>query len=258
LPAALFGLAFACIALAHADFRLANAFFYDAPAHTWIGTHAWWANELIHKGGRDLVASIAVTALLVHLASWCVPRWRHARGDAGYVVLAIALGTGLVGVLKQLTHMDCPWSLTNFGGTHVFVGLFAFRQVGAAHAACFPGAHSSAGFALMCFYFVFRERAPRAARALLAVGVLAGAVFAFGQEARGAHFLSHDVASAAVVWFAQLAAYALWARGTAAPTRASRSERRSGYFLNSESSADRAARSAVCPAGSNALGVGLK
>jgi membrane-associated PAP2 superfamily phosphatase len=258
LPAAFFGLTFACIALAHADFRLANAFFYDAPAHTWIGAHAWWANELIHKGGRDLVASIAATALLVYLASWCVPRWRHARSDAGYVVLAIALGTGLVGLLKQLTHMDCPWSLTNFGGSHVFVGLFAFRPAGAAHAACFPGAHSSAGFALMCFYFVFRDRAPRAAGAFLAVGVLAGAVFAFGQEARGAHFLSHDVASAAVVWFAQLAAYALRARGTAAPTRAVERGPASGYFLNKESSVDRAACSAVCPAGSNALGVGLK
>ncbi|HET8699269.1 MAG TPA: phosphatase PAP2 family protein [Gammaproteobacteria bacterium] len=257
MPAAFFALTFAGIALAQADFRLANAFFYDGPAHAWIGAHAWWANALIHKGGRDLVASIAVTALLVYLASFGWPRWRQARGGAGYVVIAIALGTGLVGLLKQVTHMDCPWSLTNFGGTHAFVGLFAFRPSGAAHAACFPGAHSSAGFALMCFYFVFRERAPRAARAFLAAGALLGCVFAFGQEARGAHFLSHDVASAAVVWFAQLAAYAFWMRRTAAPPRAAGRERR-GYFLNNESSADRAACSADCAAPSNALGVGLK
>ena len=238
LPGFLFALGFACMALTHADFRLANALFYDASAHAWVGAHTWWANDLIHKAGRDLVAAIAATALLVHLASWCWPRWRQLRSPSGYVVIAIALGTGLVALLKQLTNMDCPWSLTAFGGTHAFVGLFASKPPGSAHAACFPGAHSSAGFALMCFYFVLRERAPHAARVLLVAGAIAGAVFAFGQEARGAHFLSHDVTSAAVVWFAQLALYAVWmGRSSAAP----QAVRRSGYFLNSESSVERAA-----------------
>ena len=205
----LFALAFAWIAVLQVDFRLAEAAFYDAAARAWIGAHAWWATDLIHEGGRDLVCAIAVTAFLVHGASWCWPRWRHLKRESGYVVLAIALGTGLVALLKQLTNMDCPWSLTSFGGTHAFVGLFASRPPGAERVACFPGAHSSGGFALMCFYFVLRDRAPRAARVFLALGVVMGAVFAFGQEARGAHFLSHDLASAAIVWFTELLVYVL-------------------------------------------------
>jgi membrane-associated PAP2 superfamily phosphatase len=42
----------------------------------------------------------------------------------------------------------------------------------------------------------------------LALGIAAGTTFSFGQEARGARFLSHDLWSAFVVWFTQLGLYA--------------------------------------------------
>jgi hypothetical protein len=41
---------------------------------------------------------------------------------------------------------------------------------------------------------------PRRARLALAGGAGVGLLFAFGQEARGAHFISHDLASAFIVW----------------------------------------------------------
>jgi membrane-associated PAP2 superfamily phosphatase len=168
------------------DFRLANAAFYDAAARVWVGAHTWWAEDLIHEDGLALVRAIAVTAILVFGASWCGPRWRGLRRDSGYVALAIVLGTGIVAILKQITNVDCPWNLTSFGGMHDYVSLLGHRQSGAVEVACFPGAHSSGGFALMCFYFVLRDRARRAARSFLLLGILAGAVFAFGQEARRA------------------------------------------------------------------------
>jgi membrane-associated PAP2 superfamily phosphatase len=42
----------------------------------------------------------------------------------------------------------------------------------------------------------------------LVFAILVGAVFSFGKEARGAHFLSHDLWSASIVWFVELALYA--------------------------------------------------
>jgi hypothetical protein len=42
------------------------------------------------------------------------------------------------------------------------------------------------------------------------VSLAVGTLFAFGQEARGAHFLSHDVCSAFVAWFVALATYSAW------------------------------------------------
>jgi len=34
-------------------------------------------------------------------------------------------------------------------------------------------------------------------------------MYSIGQEARGAHFISHDLAAAAIVWFTQLLLYVL-------------------------------------------------
>ena len=47
----------------------------------------------------------------------------------------------------------------------------------------------------------------------LTAGLLLGCAFVVGQEARGAHFLSHDLAGAAGVWRVQLGLYAAWRRG---------------------------------------------
>ena len=96
-----------------------------------------------------------------------------------------------------MTNVDCPWDLAGFGGDRPYVGLFGESSRLSTARACFPGAHSSSGFALLSFYFALRDARARAgALALLAAALLVGAVFSIGQEARGAHFLSHDLASA--------------------------------------------------------------
>lgn len=189
-----------------ADFRLAHSLFYDAATHAWLGTGAWWA-ELVHEGGRALVASVGIGALFVSIAGRFVQRGSAVRRDAVFVVAAIALSTGIVGLLKQVTDVDCPWDLTDFGGTHAFVGLFGHRPPALSRSECFPGAHSAAGFSLVCFYFVLRDTQPRAAMAALIAALLTGGLFAYAQEARGAHFLSHDLTSVVVVWYVQLALY---------------------------------------------------
>jgi membrane-associated PAP2 superfamily phosphatase len=53
-----------------------------------------------------------------------------------------------------------------------------------------------------------RALASRGAVALLS-GLAVGAVFAFAQEARGAHFLSHDLWSGFIVWFVELGLYSV-------------------------------------------------
>jgi len=121
--------------------------------------------------------------------------------------VAMLAATLLVGGLKVLTNVDCPWDLAGFGGHNPYIALFADRPNALPRAECFPGAHASSGFALMCFYFAFRDRSRRVARWMLAAAIVIGIAFSIGQEARGAHFLSHDLTSAAIVWFVQLALY---------------------------------------------------
>ena len=118
----------------------------------------------------------------------------------------------VVGLLKQLTQMDCPRDIVGFGGSKPFLRLFEHRPDGLAPAACFPGSHSSTGFSLMAFYFMFLDARPRLAHALLAGSVALGAAFSVGQQARGSHFQSDDLTSAALDWFQLLVLWHLLLR----------------------------------------------
>jgi membrane-associated PAP2 superfamily phosphatase len=188
---------------------LARFWYFDTQTAQWLGTGpgAWWARDLLHNGGRWLVRGVAALAVGAWLLSLVAARARGWRRPAGYVALAMLLATAVVGSLKAITNVDCPWDLAGFGGHNPYITLFADRPDSLPRARCFPGAHASSGFALMCFYFVWRDRRPRLAAWALAFGILVGLAFSIGQEARGAHFLSHDLVSLGVVWVIQLALY---------------------------------------------------
>jgi membrane-associated PAP2 superfamily phosphatase len=195
------------------DLRIAERFFYDAGSGSFPARNAWWARDLLHDGGRDAVRLVALGALLALALSFVGERRRHWRRPAGFVLACLVLATATIGTLKQLTNVDCPWDLERYGGTRPFVHLFADRPDALPHAACFPGAHSSSGFALLGFYFLLRRRHPAAARAALGGALATGATFSLAQQARGAHFLSHDLWSAFLAWFICLALYAFAWRG---------------------------------------------
>ena len=192
------------------DLRLAHSAFYDEQLHLWLGGGAnrWWAQTLLHSGGQDLIRSIAVLSLLAWLASFwpgqALRRWRY---PGAYVLVSILVTVLIVGTLKATTHVDCPWDLSVFGGTRPYIGLLHARPAHLPHAACFPGGHSASGFALFCFYFLFRDHRRTLSRVALVVALLIGTIFAFGQQARGAHFLSHDLTSAIIAWMVSLGVY---------------------------------------------------
>jgi len=197
------------------DRAVAHALFYSSSSSHWLGSGDgnWWAHDLIHDGGRWLARALGAWALVMWLASFVTVRARPWRRSAGFVFLAMASSIVIVGLLKTVSNVDCPWDLAEFGGDRPYVALFADRPDLLPHAQCFPGAHSSSGFALVCFYFVLRDRSRRFASWALCIAGLVWAVFALGQQARGAHFLSHDLASLAIVWFVQLALYVRLLRG---------------------------------------------
>jgi membrane-associated PAP2 superfamily phosphatase len=218
IPLAAFAVAFGLLELAALDPVIARAWYFDEAANRWIGSGrgAWWARDLLHTGGRWFVRSIAAAAIVVWAVSFAPTRARPWRRSAGFIVIAIVISTAFVGTLKVVTNVDCPWDLAGFGGQNPYVPLFGDRPDALPHAACFPGAHASSGFSLMCFYFALRDSKPRLARASLGAAIAIGVAFSIGQEARGAHFLSHDLVSAALVWFIQLALYVSWLRPSTA------------------------------------------
>lgn len=204
-----FVVAFCSLEFTPLDRLLAETWYFDVQTGHWLGTGAgeWWARGLLHTGGRWVIRSVGALALAVWSLSFVFARLRDWRRPAGFVLLAMVMATGIVGSLKAVTNVDCPWDLIGFGGNNPYVGLFADRPDALPRAKCFPGAHSSSGFALVCFYFLLRDRSRRVAGCALAIAIAVGVAFSIGQEARGAHFLSHDLTAAAIVWFVQLGLY---------------------------------------------------
>ncbi len=180
---------------------------YRLEGHRWALQNAWVTTHLIHKGGKWLSAFATLLALVACFHAWRHARWRSWRWPLLYLVLAVGLGTGMVSLLKSLTHMDCPWDLTRYGGLREYVGLFAARPTDMPRGVCFPAGHASAGYAWVSLYFFALMVRPAWRWRGLAVGLLAGAVFGFAQQLRGAHFLSHDLWTLMTCWTVALGLY---------------------------------------------------
>jgi membrane-associated PAP2 superfamily phosphatase len=209
LPLVVFTPLASVLAVTDLDRRISWSWAYDAASDGFPARNAWWAERLLHIYGRDFVWLVALVCIALLLASLRFPGLRQWRRSLLFVVVTIGLTTALIGGLKQVTQVHCPWELAGFGGQVPYVHLFATRPAGAGPGACFPGAHAGSGFALFALYFAFRDRHARLARFGLLLALLTGCVFAFGQEARGAHFLSHDLWSAFIAWNCCLVLYLL-------------------------------------------------
>jgi membrane-associated PAP2 superfamily phosphatase len=210
VPGLLFVVAFLLLEAFSLDRVIAQAWYFDAMRQHWLGEGAgsWWARGLLHTGGRWAIRVVAAAALLAWVFSFRVAALRPLRRQAGFVFLAMLVSISIVGLLKSVTNVDCPWDLLGFGGDRPYVSLFADRPNYLPRAACFPGAHASSGFSLLCFYLALRDVRKCWAHWALAIALVVGTGFAVGQEARGAHFFTHDLASAAIVWFIELGLYA--------------------------------------------------
>lgn len=195
------------LALFDVDLLIARNFFFDTERNEWVARHEWWANELLHTGGRNVMRLVGVLALLAWVASFRSTQLARYRADLGYFAACMVLVPLTVGILKQITNVDCPWDLQGFGGNMPMIHWFEPRPAGLPRAACFPGAHSSSAFALFGLFFIWRaERPSLAISALLGILLLGGA-FSFAQQSRGAHFLSHDIVSALLAWLICLGLY---------------------------------------------------
>lgn len=203
------------------DFWLA-AQWYALQGQQWLWQQAWLTETVLHQGARS-VNQLIVTGLLLHylLRRFSVrfgarfstrfgfALWPHTKLQAhGRLLLSLTLSLAGVALLKQLLPMQCPWDLPAFGGSQTFTPLFSAWPAEQAKIACFPAGHASIGFAWLALYFFCQQLYPALARPALWLAVVLGLVLGLTQQLRGAHFFSHDIASAAWCWsMACLVAY---------------------------------------------------
>ena len=183
-PLLLWAAALLLLRLGGADGAVASAF-HDPLSQRWL---LEGMGRALHGAERLLIGAVMLAALVS-------TAWRRWRRPASYLLLCFALTVSLASLGKHVTNVACPKDLAEYGG--------APRGNGR----CFPAGHSSGAFALVALYFLPGERQRRRRWAGLAAGLALGLAFALTQWARGMHFPSHDLTSAAIAWSIALVAY---------------------------------------------------
>jgi membrane-associated PAP2 superfamily phosphatase len=194
----------------HTDLdRILIAPYYDSHSHSFPWRDDPFMQSVMHGDLKLVVVGVGVALLGGFALTYIVPQWRRYRRCLLWMCCAMAGSVLLVSLIKHGAGLHCPWDLVEYGGYAPFERLFE-RMPLAAGGNCFPGGHAAGGFALMALYFGLRDSHVRQARLGLIVALVLGMVMGWAQMIRGAHFLSHNVWSAWVVWTCMAVLYHLY------------------------------------------------
>lgn len=187
------------------DFALANLMYQ--PGVGFIGRHSAFLEDILHDRAKQAVIAFGVLAILGFIGSFILQRLKPLRRQLGYLVLAMGLSTAFVTPMKAVTAVQCPWSLSQFGGSETYSPLLDHRPATDKPGRCWPGGHAAAGFTLFALYFVWRDRRPRLAKAGFVFAMTLGTVFSISRMLQGAHFFSHNLWTAVFCWLICLGSY---------------------------------------------------
>lgn len=180
---------------------------YDPAAGQFVGRHSYFLENVLHDRAKQVVIALSVLSFAGFVAAFVVERLKPWRRELGCLVLSMALSTSFVTPVKAVTAVQCPWSLTEFGGQQTYSELLSPRPPTDKPGRCWPGGHAATGFTLFALFFVFRDRRPRLAKAGLLFAFGLGTVFSVGRMLQGAHFFSHNIWTAVFCWWICLGAY---------------------------------------------------
>lgn len=182
------------------DYLLGNLF-YDANNKMWPLRDYWLTKTVLHDWGQKLSISMGIITFLSLIASLVYKKWQSYTRLLFYLFIASVSGPILIAILKNFTHIYCPYNLTIFGGDKPYIRLFDPVNINLPIGHCFPGGHSSGGYAFISLYFYMYILNQKYKFHGLSIGIFIGTIFGLTQELRGAHFLSHDICSLFICWF---------------------------------------------------------
>lgn len=168
---------------------------YDFAQGSWAIDHSnsvW--RPVFYEGPKALLIILGVALLILIARPDWLPKWRLSRRDAVFIFICLATVPAVVGLVRSNSGVSCPRALQHYGGQvedyfgHVDAARF-YQE--AAAGGCWPSAHASGGFALLCLAFLRRTKRTRVRFAIVGLGV--GGAMGVYQVLRGAHFASHLV-----------------------------------------------------------------
>ncbi len=180
------------------DFKV-QSWFWDG--HDWlIPKDSGWFHQLAYTGPKVLLYAFALWLLWAVAFPARSPAWLGRR-RALYLFMAMAAVSLACTQLRSVTQMATPRDLTAYGAVapNAWEHLLLFEAKPLDYPShAFPAGHASGGFALLALAFAWGTDAAR--RRGVLIGCLFGGAMGLYQVARGEHFLSHTLATAALAW----------------------------------------------------------
>lgn len=167
--------------------------------------------DFIYKYGLYpgwIIIAFSSAALLVSL---CVRRRKYLRNPALYLLLTLALGSGVIvhAALKDKWGRPRPKQVIEFGGTQSFRPFYKpnfFNQPEPSKS--FSCGHCSMGFYFFSVAFLgIYYRKPTIFYFGMLLSLVLGGLLSYVRIAQGGHFLSDVIVSALVMWATSLALY---------------------------------------------------
>ncbi len=195
-----------------------SSLFFDPELGRFPLRDDWFLEKLMHVGARNAVVVVGLLVLAAWMVSFRLKRVSKWRPLLLFLFVAMVSSSTTISLIKSASGKHCPYDLEQYGGTVPFVGLLERLPQGVKPGKCWPGGHASAGFCLFAFYFAALKLGRRRMAAVMLVGsLLLGLVIGMGRVAQGAHFLSHNLWTALIIWLITLALNELLLRRAAVP-----------------------------------------
>ena len=185
-------------------------FFYDEVTQKWLLSHQKGSllDTLFYTGIKKAIIIFGVFILSLYLYSFkdSAQTLKEYRSGLLIVWLSIAMVPLIVGAIKAVSNVPCPYDCKYFGGEYPYIRVLdTIPQEIVKKFKCYPAGHASGGFALMSLFFLFKERRNRFIA--LGIAMLIGWSMGLYKMLIGHHYLSHTVITMILAWLLILVIY---------------------------------------------------
>lgn len=186
-----------CLANASAiDLMLADRQF-DFVNHRFPLKHDFFYETVMHTYAKHLLTVVWLGLLYLAWAPEKLMRYplsAATRYQLRWIVFLALLNAIVISCLKHQMPHACPWDVTRYGGDLPWVPTFT-RHPATEAGHCFPAGHTTSGVWLSALCLLWLPQSPRKALLVAIAGLSVGFILGWAQQIRGAHFLSHTLAS---------------------------------------------------------------